>query len=431
MDDTKKQPAPFFRPEVIEHQSHRHIGQVLIHQPSSYWLIGLAALLLIILALSFITLGTHTRKATSPGMLIPDQGVLRVFAPTQGRVLAVHVKEGDQVVAGDPLFVISDERVSMLGEFQTLIGDLLTQREELISQNKAQALNRLERQKELFELRLQAMQEEESQFKSEISVLEQRERLARNNLERVQELRARGHVSISELQKVESDLLLLTSQKQAVQRSQMGLERDRLTLLAQRREAEERFQQEIVDAERTHTLLQQEVAENKVRSQQLVTAPFDGIVTGLNIQIGQQVNLNYLMASLLPKDRNLQAHIYVPPHQVGFIEPNQKVMLRYASFPYQKFGMGKGKVINIAATPYSIHELQPHIVSLLQGHGAQGVDGIYYLVTVELDSQDIRIYGNDQKLMPGMLFEADILQDKRRIYEWILEPVYSITKKQL
>ncbi|WP_277914475.1 hypothetical protein, partial [Pseudomonas aeruginosa] len=29
----------------------------------------------------------------------------------------------------------------------------------------------------------------------------------------------------------------------------------------------------------------------------------------------------------------------------------------------------------------------------------------------------------------GMLLDADILQDTRRLYEWVLEPLYSLTGK--
>jgi hypothetical protein len=28
-----------------------------------------------------------------------------------------------------------------------------------------------------------------------------------------------------------------------------------------------------------------------------------------------------------------------------------------------------------------------------------------------------------------MIFEADVMQEKRRLYEWVLEPIYSMTGK--
>ena len=38
-------------------------------------------------------------------------------------------------------------------------------------------------------------------------------------------------------------------------------------------------------------------------------------------------------------------------------------------------------------------------------------------------------YGKTQPLQAGMLLEADVLQDTRRLYEWVLEPLYSLTGK--
>ncbi|MCY1528437.1 hypothetical protein D9M68_635420 [compost metagenome] len=54
---------------------------------------------------------------------------------------------------------------------------------------------------------------------------------------------------------------------------------------------------------------------------------------------------------------------------------------------------------------------------------------LFYRVTVALDSPSIDVYGQVQPLQAGMLLEADVVQDKRRLYEWALEPLYSVTGK--
>ena len=35
-------------------------------------------------------------------------------------------------------------------------------------------------------------------------------------------------------------------------------------------------------------------------------------------------------------------------------------------------------------------------------------------------------YGKPEPLRPGMLVEADILGESRKLYEWVLEPLYSV-----
>jgi len=430
MDEPIRQESPaLFRSEVIQAKQSSYLGQVLIHQPGRYAFIGLSALLLVLLALVFLLLGSHTRKATAPGLLVPDQGVLRILAPAQGQVLKVEVKEGETVKAGDTLFILSDERISSFGELQTLKGEQLLHRQSLIKKNKEQATRQLARQMELLDMRLHALDTEESTLRAEITLMEQREYLAQANLDRLRELLKRGHIAITELQRAETELLTLASQKQAIKRDHASLKHSRLALMEQRRDQENQYQRDISDAEQSLALLQQEIAENNLRSQQILQAPFDGQVTGLNVRPGQQVTINTLMASLIPQDSKLHAHIYITPRQAGFIESGQNVSLRYAAYPYQKFGMAQGRVLNIASSPYSIHELQPHITSILQNSSTPNAGENYYRVTVELESQHVQLYGKQQPLLTGMQLEADILQEKRKIYEWILEPVFSMTGK--
>lgn len=418
-----------FRHEVFAEQQSSHMGQVLIHQPVNYVWIALSALLLVILVLAFLLQGTHTRKVAAPGLLVPDQGVLRILAPTQGQVLKVKVKEGDSVKAGDPLFVLSDERVSLLGEVQTLLAEQMSQRQSLIKRDIEQSKERLLGQQEFLDMRLDAIEIEKSQLQEEIRLIEEREQLALNNVERMQRLRTQGHIAVSELQQAKAERLALSSQKQSIKRNQVSLEHDRLALIAQHRAQEEQYQRELNDANQSMALLQQEIAENNLRTQQIIQAPFDGQITGLSVQAGQRVVNSTLMASLIPSGSQLHAQLYITPRQSGFIQSGQQVALRYEAFPYQKFGMAEGRVVNIANSPYSINELQPHIASTLQSGSNPGASENYYRVTVELESQHVEVYGRQKPLLPGMQLEADILQEERKIYEWILEPLYSFTEK--
>jgi membrane fusion protein len=52
-----------------------------------------------------------------------------------------------------------------------------------------------------------------------------------------------------------------------------------------------------------------------------------------------------------------------------------------------------------------------------------------YALTVALQRQTVLAYGEPQALATGMRVDADVLQERRRLYEWMLEPLYSITGK--
>ena len=52
-----------------------------------------------------------------------------------------------------------------------------------------------------------------------------------------------------------------------------------------------------------------------------------------------------------------------------------------------------------------------------------------YRITVDLSAQTIMAYGEARPLQIGMQLEADIMQERRKLYEWVLEPLISITGK--
>jgi len=54
---------------------------------------------------------------------------------------------------------------------------------------------------------------------------------------------------------------------------------------------------------------------------------------------------------------------------------------------------------------------------------------LFQRTTMKLDAQDIEVYGQRLPLQAGMVLEADVVQDQRRMYEWALEPLYSVTRK--
>ena len=54
----------------------------------------------------------------------------------------------------------------------------------------------------------------------------------------------------------------------------------------------------------------------------------------------------------------------------------------------------------------------------------------YYKTIIKLNNQHIGVNGEHRDLKPGLVVEVDVVLDSRRIYEWLLDPIYSFTKKQ-
>lgn len=318
-------PSPLFRSEALAAAHEQRFGNVLISQPWGYSLAALVAGVLVLLILAFTYFGTYTRKATVRGLLMPEQGMLRLSAPGVGILTQVRVAEGQKVKKGDVLFVISGERLSGVGATQALISEQLDQRLNLIRRNRELADERLSGQLRMLDSRLVTIAGELRQFTEEVRLLQRRAELARTQMGRQQELVDAGFISVAQLQQAENDWLILQGQQQSNQRARASLERERTELLAQRQEIEIRHRSEISEADSATALVKQEQAENEVRSELVSIAPYAGTLTGLRAQVGQQVTAGSLLASLIAESATLSAHLYAAPRQAGFIEPGQRV----------------------------------------------------------------------------------------------------------
>lgn len=416
-----------FRPEAVAAVSTQRLGVVLINQPWGYRVAGALAAVLITLIVAFGYFGTYTRKATVNGLLMPEQGMLRLTASSTGLLSDIKITEGQKVKAGEVLFAISGERLSYNGGAQALISKQLNERLLLLERNRIVAMSKLAGRLEMADSRLKVVDEELHQFQEEIHLLGRRSALAQAHLTRQQELVKAGFISTAKLQQAEAEQLTIQGQQQSIKRGQNSLNRERTELQSQRQDMLAGHQAEISEIERGVALIRQEQAESTVRSEQIIVAPFDGTVTGLSVQAGQHITAGILLASLIPKGMVLSAHLYVDSRRAGFIEIGQPVVMRYAAYPYQKFGMGRGKVIEVTKSPYSASELPQHIFSALGTVSAS--TALYYRITVELESQGLNVYGEKRFLQMGMLLEADVKQDTRRLYELAFEPIYTLTAK--
>jgi len=71
--------------------------------------------------------------------------------------------------------------------------------------------------------------------------------------------------------------------------------------------------------------------------------------------------------------------------------------------------------------------LSPDEIAGLLGH-KQGGEPLYR-ITVALARQSLIAYGKVEQLKPGMLLDADVLGEQRRLIEWMFEPLYSLKGK--
>jgi membrane fusion protein len=413
-----------FRPEVLESRRTSWVGEIQLIRPLSLTVLTGAVVAAAVALGAFLALGEYTRKVRVGGVLVPDRGVLRLTAPQDAVVLERRVAEGVQVRAGDVLFVLSLDRAAVAGDTQAAVQRSLSAREISLDRAAAQQQSLHETQAAALTRRLADMQREQQSLDAEIALSQQRIQLAQESRARVESLRNENFVSNAQVQAKTEELLGLQAQQQALERQRAVHAREMSALESQRRELPLENARKLGEIERERAELAQLGAESESKRRLVVRAPQDGIVSGVIAQPGQSVTPGVALASLVPADAKLQAHLYAPSSAVGFLRPEQPVLLRYDAFPYQKFGSQHGRIEQVSLAPLSDAELAAQ--STLAARGAQGP---MYRIAVTLARQDIAAGAEVRPLVPGMQLEADVPIERRRLVEWLFAPVLGVADR--
>lgn len=253
-------------------------------------------------------------------------------------------------------------------------------------------------------------------------LLASRRALAAKNEARYQRLMKQDYVTREAYEGQMQERLSLDVQLQQLKRERNSAEQQLLALANEETQQRDTFAREAHELSRQRAQVEAQIAETESRQEIVLRAPQDGIVSALLVEVGQQAQAGQPLLALVPQEARYEANLYALSHNMGFVHPGQTVYLRYGAYPYQKFGQYAAQVRDVAKTAAPLNELTDTAFPALQNQSA-------YRIRAELAQDFIMAYGEKQPLMAGMQFEADIVQDRRRIYEWMVEPLFSIREK--
>lgn len=411
-----------FRQQAVDFQRQKPYGTVLLLRPLSHRLLtvtfSLFALALIVFFMSFST----TRKAHVQGLLLPDAGVIRVQSSQAGQLSRALVHEGQKVRRGELMFVLNTERSNAeASSAERAVAQLLRQRHSSFAQELRQSGEQAQQKGHALARREEDLQSELGQLAGQVSLQQQRVSLAEQAYRRFEELRATNFVSAALLQDKQAELLDQRQRLADLLRLQLSKRSELSGVQAERQEGRLLAQREAQSLQRSAAAVEQELTENEARSQTLIRAPQDGIVTAIGVTPGQVVTPAMVLASLMPEGAQLEAEVYAPSRAVGFISPGMDVLVRYQAYPHQKFGQHRARVKEITHTSLASEALPPGLAGVFKDNEP------LYKIRLSLDRQAITAYGKEVPLKSGMLLDASVQLETRRLYEWAIEPLFSIT----
>lgn len=410
-------PQSLFRQEVLAAKSDTLSGPALNIRPVSadrltLFFAGLATIVLLLLSFA-----SYTKKERVQGTLQPEAGVAMITPPEPGTIKRVLVQEGQRVKAGDVIAEMTNDRFSDAGNTQALL-------ETNLEGQRSQVLNQADGQAQANQAALAALEQRIAQARRDLGTLAEEIRLqdqqiasARKLLNQLQPLLEEKIISDLQYEQQRQVLLDQTARLQTLKRQRSATEADLAQAQDERNRQAAQHRVTVATLDRDLLSLQQEKLQRRSARVNLLKAPFDGVISGLVATAGQTVAAGSTLGSVVPSDSRLQAVLMVPSTAIGFIQPGQKVRISYDAFPYQRFGQYEGTVRSISQTDVPV---QP---------SANGDRRAVFMVRVNLSSDQVKAYGTEITLRPGHTLTADIELDRRKLFRWMLDPLFAFSGK--
>lgn len=408
-----------FRQEALENLGTPRYGQVVLTRPLSYWALTGGFVLFAVIVVAFFFTFEYSRKSTLSGEVTPSGGVLRVAAGTQGTVERVNVKPGDHVDVGAVLGVVVDGRESTGGIVPAdRVSRLLEERRESISQDGARIDQQAGARREGIQRRLAAMKDERDRLDGQIGLQAKRVEIAQKAASDFAALQASNFVSAALARDKESDLLEQRSKLAELQRAKAAGLREVAAAEAEIRDVETQRVRDVEAARRSLSMADQDLAEAQARRALVVTSKVRGTVAVVGVRDGQLVAANQTLVTIVPDGSELMVALYADSRNAGFIKPGMKAQLRYASFPYQKYGQFEGVVREVSGTPGRRGDFA--------GADPRIEGDEVFRVMVALPKATVTVQGREEPLKPGTSVDGSVILESRSLAEWAVEPVYSI-----
>ncbi|MBI3379044.1 MAG: HlyD family type I secretion periplasmic adaptor subunit [Nitrospirae bacterium] len=396
--------------------------------------------------------GKVDEVAVARGKVIPD-GRVKVIQPMEiGVIKAIHVQEGQMVKEGqllielDPTIKQADMESSAkaLSIYQTdrerLIQELNGEGQEpakgerqKVKGEKQKTGNRAPLAISLSPLQKQLKDARESEYKTREEalrlVIAQKESALQaseailNKLEKTsailieqeaayRKLYEKDFIARMELLEKQKEFHTTVNefeaQKKIVKQAIDSLEEAKKNLETLKKEREKALLTDIVEKEKNIIAIEGETVKAKKRYElEKLCSPVSGTVHGLaSYTIGGVVTPAQPIVTVVPDGTPLVIEAMALNKDIGFLKTNQEAEIKLDTFPFQKYGTIKGRVVSISPDAFEDEKLGP-----------------VYKIKVEMEKLYIAVDGKKIHVSPGMAVSVEVKTNKRRIIEFFLSPI--------
>lgn len=381
--------------------------------------------------------GTMQDVSHAKGRLVPEGDTYKVQPVAAGEVAKLLVKEGDTIQAGETLVELNTDvlksEVERLSNNLAALTSQLRQTQTLLDQTRYEA----DAQRAIANAEIQTQEAAMVESQANVSthedlVIQLSTDLDANEsrLERLRSLLEEGAISTEYIFDLEQTLRdrhrIMTEQQGQVQqalahskqlKAQLDLRRAesvRSELETQEKIKRLQLETDDLEAKVTETYMLLEAAQMHL-DQMFLYAPVNGTISAVNISnIGEVTQPGETVIEIAPAETPLVLSAMLPNREAGLIKPDMPVQIKLDAFPYQQYGIVSGNVLSIS--PDS--QLDEHM-------------GAVYKVEIALDRDHVIHEQKAVSLKAGQTASAEIVIKKRRIVDFLLDPIRQLRKNSL
>lgn len=433
--------------------------EILYSEPSKIMRMTIVLILsFVFFALVWSFFGRADVIVTATGVLSPDEEVRRVYTPIGGELVDIFVSEGVPVSKGDVL-----ARLNARDAIQAAAKALEA---ELTLTEVKQEYEQFPARRKLMERRVEAMlrQIRSAERLQEKRVTEGLEKLAQAQRSRLEETRGNlekagiardaakrewekfkrlfarpggGGVSKNKVEE-KRDLYRASETDYRLAEAKLGelefqLGQEYGESKASLEGSDQKLAELRIEHEKARNEIEQEThkAELKYRSAQLaadmasrikfenideenflgILAPVSGVVTRVAFtQPGDKIPANTPLVSIAPEGARTVLKLDINERDRGFLREGLSVKMKFSAFPYQRYGFINGTLEYISPSTQS----------------TSSSDAAVYKGNVSLERDYYSVGNIKYPLRFGMAATAEIAVQKRRIVEFVLDPLRQI-----
>nr|WP_297384470.1 HlyD family type I secretion periplasmic adaptor subunit [uncultured Roseateles sp.] len=412
---------------------------------------AIAICALFLIALTWAMLGQIDIVAVAQGRIIVSDRSKTIQPLETSVVREVFVKDGDKVKAGQLLIALDStmteadshrvekERVAALSEVlraRALLQSLTGGGMPLLTTEAVKTMPREDADSARFQL-----QSEWADISAKLAKLQAELERREAEIATAKQLVEKLQSTVPMAQQRERDYKALSDQGfvaghagQDRTRERVEQEKDLAMALARQREAqaalaESRGSAASYRAETLRTLRDRE-AQSDLKLKQLaeegakankrnqltkLTAPVDGTVQQLAVHTaGGVVTEAQVLLVLVPDEAEVTAEVVLENKDIGFVRAGQQAEIKLETFPYTRYGTVPATVKSVTADAVNDEKR-----------------GAIFPVTLVLGKGAIDVDGKPVRLTPGMNVTAEVKTGRRRVIEYLFNPVQEHVQESL